>query len=139
MRLSIKLLNEDSTVNNLKYTKTIDISRGETLDVVFQLVDQDTGHRYIPEAGSTVEITILRAAVAMSIAGYNERQTVDDTIKRQAVSAFSGDGSIYKIPLIASETSKMVSGSIKVTVEEGEKIRISQLNQAIRIIDGQER
>ena len=137
MRLSIKLLSSDSTLNNLAPVKTVDIRHGETVDIFFQLI-QENGQRYIPDAGAIVTLLIARSSTIISL-NYNERQTVNDSIEREAEAVFPSDKSVYKVPLTSGETSKMASGAIKVTVVEGDKIKICQLNQAIRIIDGQEK
>jgi hypothetical protein len=138
MRIQLKLIEQDSTVNHLKYISSIDVRRGETLEVIVQLV-QENGIRYIPEHGCTVEVEIARNKVAIGVTGRNERDTFDPSIKREAVPAFAGDRSFWKIPITIAETKYLASGAVKVTLTEGDKVRISQYNQAIRIIDGQER
>jgi hypothetical protein len=137
MRLKLKLVEHDSTVNNLQYVTQANIRKGETVEIVFQLV-QENGQRYIPVSGSTVELEIARNKVAIGV-NWNEREVTDPSIKRAAVKAFSGDDSFWKVPLTTSETKNLISGSIKVTLTEGSKVRIAELTQAIRIIDGQEK
>lgn len=137
MRLTIKLLNQDSTLNNFAFDKTLDISRGETAEVIFQLV-QENGQRYIPTSDATVEVSIARNPTAIGVTGGG-RAMEDNSIKRQATEHFTADRSIWSIPLTTAETMKMISGAIKVTVTEGAKVKMCQLNQAIRIIDGQEK
>lgn len=137
MRITLKLLNQDISINNISYISDLSISRGETADVIFQLV-QENGVRYIPADGAVIMVSIPRNSQAIPLNNY-ERENVDNSINRQADFKFAGDKSIWSIPLTATETEKMISGAIKVTVTEGSKIKKCQLNQAIRIIDGQER
>lgn len=138
MRLGIKLLNVGATVNNHKHVDLISIARGETLDVCFQLVDEDQdGLRYIVAPGGTVNFQIPRADQTVA-APLNTRQTVNNGVDRQAIAAWDGDRSCWKVSLTSSETEKMVSGSIRVTVTEGSSKKIASHTQAIRVIDGQD-
>ena len=127
MRLKVELLDQDSTLNNLVKVSQARIHRGETAEIVVQLL-QENGQRYIPADGAVVKIAIPR-----------NKEVIDHTIDREATQKFPKDGSIYSIPLTSTETKTLISGAIKVTVTEGAKIKICQENQAIKIVDGQER
>ena len=138
MRLGVKLLNVGASANSFKQVDLIRVQRGETLDVVFQLVDLDQdGLRYMPAAGATVQVQILRQ-ISILPADRNQRVTTDPTIDRPADVAFAGDTSIYKLPLIAADTMALVSNSIRVVLTEGSNVKIATLSQAIKCIDTQE-
>jgi hypothetical protein len=134
MRLGIQLLNIGATLNSFQQKSVVEIAQGETVDLMFQLVDKDQGLRYIPASGSTVYVEIARFPEAISQI-TNQRLTVDYSVRRNATSAFpSDDKSIWKLPLTAVDTGNMMSSNIRVTVTEGTKISIALLPQAIKII-----
>ena len=137
MRLKVELLDQDSTLNNLVKVSQARIHRGETAEIVVQLL-QENGQRYIPADGAVIKIAIPRNKEVIPM-GQREREVIDHTIDREATQKFPKDGSIYSIPLTSTETKALISGAIKVTVTEGAKIKICQENQAIKIVDGQER
>lgn len=138
MRLGLRLLNVGATVNNHQQVEQVSIARGETLDLCFQLVDEDQdGLRYIPASGATVRFQIPRADQVVA-APLNTRQTVNNGIDRPAIAAWDGDRSCWKVILSASETNQMVSGSIRATVTEGSSVKIASHTQAIKVIDGQD-
>lgn len=139
MRLGIKLLNTSASLNSFKQVSTIKLVKGETLDLFFQLVDlEQNGLRYIPPTGSIVEVTIPRSPVIEPSQFMNARETIDYSIARQAVLAFPEDRSIWKLPLIETETVNMISNSIRVVVTEGTIKKIAFHNGAIQVIDGQD-
>jgi hypothetical protein len=138
MRLGLRILNVGASVNNHKQVDQISIARGETLDLCFQLVDEDQdGLRYVPAAGATVRFQIPRADQVIA-APLNTRQTINNGVDRQAVAAWDGDRSCWKVTLTGAETSQMVSGSVRATVTEGSSVKIASYTQAIRVIDGQD-
>lgn len=138
MRLGIKLLNVGATLNQFQYANIIKIARGETLNLTFQLVDLDqNGLRYVPAAGATVQVQLPRSADQIKV-DMQHRSVIDSTIDRPAAQAFSQDGSIWTLPLIAADTLSMVSTLIRVVVVEGPSSKIATLNSAIKIIDGQD-
>lgn len=138
MRLGLRLLNTGASVNNYKQVDQISLAHGESLDLCFQLVDEDQdGLRYIPGAGASVRFQILRADQVIA-APLNTRQTINNGIDRPAVIAWDGDCSCWKVPLSSDDTAQMISGSIKVTVTEGSSVKIASCTQAIRVMDDQD-
>jgi uncharacterized cupin superfamily protein len=138
MRLGLRLLNVGAAVNNHKQVEQITIARGETLDVCVQLVDEDQdGLRYVPAAGATVLLQIPRSDQVIA-APLNTRQNVNNGLSRQAIAAWDGDRSCWRVSLFSSDTENMVSGSIRVTVTEGSSKKIANHTQAIRVLDGQD-
>jgi hypothetical protein len=138
MRLGIKLLNSSATVNQLQEISVLKIARGETADLVFQLVDLDQkGLRYIPAQGATVQISLPRNPDIIPDPGVGYgRVTIDNSINRTAGAAFADDRSIYKLPLLAADTKNLISTNIKVTVTEGASVKIATFAQAISVEDG---
>jgi hypothetical protein len=137
MRLGIKLISNDSTLNRISYRTTVSMVRGETFDLIVQLVDlEQNGLRYIPAAGAVVKFQIPRRpeTLATSVG----REIKDYTIDRPAAVAFPGDNSIYKISLTAEESANMVSNGLRVIVEEGVSKKIATLLSAIKVDDWNE-
>lgn len=136
MRLGLRLLNVEASVNKFEYVDQIRIARGETLDLCFRLVDEEQeALRYVPSSAAAVQFLILRSDEVMA-APLNTRIKVNNGIDRPAVPAWDGDRSCWKVILTSADTEKMVSGSIKVVVTDGSSKKIASLTQAIKIIDG---
>lgn len=139
MRLGIKLLNSDATVNSFRTQSMLRVARGETLDILIQLVDLDqNGLRYVPAAGSTVQINLPRN---LQVVGSltNTRTSVDHSISAPATMPFALDGSVWKVSLSAAQTaSDLISTNLQAVVTEAGSVKIATLIQALKIIDGQE-
>lgn len=139
MRLGIKILNSDATINSFKQLPMLKIAQGETVNLVFQLVDIDQNLRFIPSPGSTVQVSVPRNPLAIPDPTFiTNRITVDYSINRAAVQLFSQDASIWMIPLAATDTKNMTSSNINVTVNDGSSVKIATFTQAIKIINNQD-
>jgi len=140
MRLGLKLLNSNSSLNQISEIPFLRLARGETADLMFQIVDLDQkGLRYIPAAGATVKVQIPRSPqILPDPNGTNNRITADYSIDQAVSPAFADDKSIYKLPLLATQTATMISTNVRVVVTEGSQVKIATLTQAIKIIDNQE-
>jgi len=133
MRLGINLLTSGTSLNTIKKVPTVTIYQGETFDLFIQLMDADQdGLRYVPDPAATVFVEIARLPEASGTLS-NVRQINDYSVRRNAVAAFAGDSSVWKLSLTATETSKMMSSNIRVTVTEGSLKKIALLPQAIKI------
>ncbi len=134
MRLGIQLLNIGATLNDYDKKSFIEFAQGETVDVIFQLVNLDNaGLRYMPAAGCTVFVEIPRYPEYFGTIS-NQRTTSDYSVRRMATQAFADDRSIWKLSLSALDTSNMMSSNMRVTVTEGGKISIALLPQALKVI-----
>lgn len=137
MRLGIQLLDSNSTLNSLRKITEQVIRQGETVDVYFQLVDEDQSKlRYIPGAGSTVFVEIPRFPEAYPTI-LNQREIKDYSVRRYATGLFPDDRSCWKISLLASETKNMMSTGFRVTVTDGTNIKIAYLQLAFRVFTGE--
>lgn len=139
MRLGLCLLNNGATLNQYQRVPFLSIARGETVTLQFQLVDLDqAGLRYLPSSSATVQFQIPRTLSVLPAAN-GTRQVIDYSVNRGATMAYPNDDrSIWSIALTATDTTNLVSGSIRATLTDGVSIQIANLNQAIRIIDGQD-
>ena len=133
MRLGIQLLNTDATLNDFDKKSFIEFAQGETVDIVFQLVNLDkSGTRYIPASGCSVFVEIPRYPEYFGTIS-NQRTMADYSIRRYASQAFADDRSIWKLSLTSIDTSNMMSSNIRVTVTEASKKSIGILQQALKV------
>lgn len=131
------MLGRGSTVNDLKAKSSVEIEHGETLDLMFQLINDDTGQRYIPATGATVQVQIPRyLEYTPTITG--ESQSNDYSVNQAAVQAFVGDASVWKTPLTSTQTSQLTTQNVKVIVTEGTQVRIAVAKYGIRVFSENE-
>lgn len=130
MRLSIKMLSRNSSINSMSYTPNVQFERGESLDLMFQLIDADSGQRYIPASGATIQVQIPRNNTLLQTAS-TEVDTVNYSVNQAAVMAFTGDNSVWKTPLVATQTKNMTSQNIRILLTEGSETKIAVVKYAI--------
>src|SRR4051812_12653488 len=100
MLLSARFLNDVSSVNSFEMATAAEIYAGDAQTVYMQLIDASldrsdqsfnpAGRRYMPPAGSTLQVTFLN---------------VDDakTVVRTASQPFAQDPSIWSIPILSTD------------------------------------
>lgn len=132
MRFSVQLLNIGATVNSFVKKSFIEIAQGETVNVMFQLIDKDQGLRYMPATGATVYVELARFPEYFPT-NTNQRTTSDFSIRRFATQPFAADSSIWMLPLVAADTINMMSTNMRFTLTEGTKVSIFLLPQAIKV------
>lgn len=133
MRLAIQVIKANS-VNDFKPANFLEVNQGETSALYFQLIDKDKGGlRYMPEAGATCYVEIPRFPEYLPTI-QNVRQTVDYSIRRNAVQPYAADGSIWMLPLTAADTTNIMSSDIRITLTEGSKISKCLHIQAIKVV-----
>lgn len=137
MRLEVRMLSRSSSLNSLKYVSTVEFARGETLSLMFQLFDADTGIRYIPAAGATLQVQIPRYLEYIPTI-QDEPTPTDYSVNQAAAQPFPGDLSIWSTPLTASQTAKMTSQNAKFVLTEGSTVSIASVKYAIRVASDQE-
>lgn len=106
MKLDIKMLDSDSTLNNLIYQEQTEIYSGETATIMFQLVNERTGIRYIPGASATLTVKM---------------HSVNDanTLTKTANTPFPEDRSIWSFSLNTNETQKLAGVNMELTLIDG--------------------
>lgn len=134
MRLGIQLLNVGATLNDFDKKSFIEFAQGETVDMIFQLINTDkSGLRYMPAAGCTVFVEIPRYPEYLGTIS-NQRTVADYSVRRMAVQAFPDDRSIWKLSLSSLDTANMMSSNLRVTVTEAAKVSIALLPQALKVL-----
>jgi hypothetical protein len=126
------MLSCNGNVNSLSVIRSVELRQGENTTVYFQLVDMITGMRYVPAPGATVMFNIPRSKVVKGTLS-NVRVVTDPTITRPATQPFVGDASIWSFPLIAADTSCMVSGGARLTLVEGAVTSMAALDFAFKV------
>ncbi len=137
MRLSVRMLDSVSGVNNFNYANSVGMTEGDSPTVYFQLIDasQDradqgfvpSGRRYVPASGATVSVLF---------------GNVDDArkVSKSATQPYAGDPSIWSITLLPTDT---IRGTVNmvVTLTEGLKVTKGVLQQALSVeaLDGMTR
>jgi hypothetical protein len=140
MNLGIQMLSRDTTLNNPKPVNHVELTAGESLTVFFQLVDRDTGLRYIPAFGATVVAQLPRLVYRSPGAVTGACVPNDYSIERAALMAFPympgiscGDCSIWSLPLTSNDTVSMASTNMIVTLQEGSVTSIGVARQGIKV------
>lgn len=125
MKLGARMLDPNSTLNNLKYMNQLSVSPGSTMTVMFQLVDLNTiqeanrfGNRYMPDDGAGLTVNITSVVDANSL-------------EKTASQPFADDKSIWQFTLSALETSDLSGTNMKLTLTEGLDISIGIAKQVL--------
>lgn len=101
--LSIKLLNQEASINNFFYVGHIEYVPGEAFKVNIQLINKEINQRLIPDNLATVDIIF---------------QKTDGTeLTKVATKIFGADDkSAWKVSLSAVESSTIIGSNFKVKV-----------------------
>jgi hypothetical protein len=111
MKLNVKMLDGDkTTVNSLFYQNQTIIDPGESPTIMFQLVDDDSGNRYMPAPGATLQITLFSMNDA-------------NTITKIPTMPFTLDSSIWQFGLSAIESQTVAGVNMLIVLTEGANIR----------------
>lgn len=131
MKLGIQMLNSDASLNSFRVIPNQKINQGESLSIVFQLTDKETGARFVPSTSATALVEIPRFPDVIAT-GQNQRMQVDYSVRRQAAMLFpTDDRSIWTLPLSSNDTSNMMSSNIRVTLTDGSNTYIALLSMAL--------
>lgn len=134
MRLSARILQNATDVNNFGYTQQAEFTQGDTPTIYFQLIDSSldrpdqgfvpSGRRYMPAVGASLVVTL---------------DHLDDTrkITRAAFQPFSSDPSIWAITILSTD---VLRGTVnmKLALVEGSKPTNGLLQAALNVtaLDG---
>jgi hypothetical protein len=112
MRLGIMVLDPATTLNNLKYLPAATFSPGDTGEMWMQLVDLDSPvgtnafTRFMPAAGATLTVSFFSNSDA-------------NAFTKTAVQPLPVDPSIWKISLLAGDTTIMAGCNIGLRLVQG--------------------
>lgn len=114
MRYIVKLLDNVSNINSFDSVTEILLTRGNQFDMYFQLMVERSSdssgsvQRYIPQ-GTSVRVEV-----------QFDNLDQEYHIRRTASKAFSGDDSIWKVPILAQD--QLMFNSMRVTLTEDGKV-----------------
>lgn len=125
MNLTMKVLNEDASLNNWQdMGGTVQIVRGADAKLILQLFQVDRKIRYIPT---------IAAAITMDF--MNSDGT---TLSKTATFPFADDRSIIQIALTDSETANLISQNLIADIVEGSTTSIAILQMGLQMISPQQ-
>lgn len=121
MSLSLNILNNDCTINAFQLASNATIVGGETALIVVQLFQPLKKIRYIPAAGATFSIDLLKS---------------DGTIlnKVPTLRFAADDRSVLEFSLSASETLDVIGQNLILKVTEGPNISLAILQMGLQKI-----
>jgi hypothetical protein len=129
MILSARFLTDVGNINSFEYSRNAEFTEGDALDVYIQLIDasQDkaehgfkpSGRRYAPAAGATLTVTV---------------DNIDDARKvtRACSQPWSGDASVWKLQIMASDVIRGTA-NLLLTLVEGGVTRKAIVKAAFRV------
>lgn len=120
MVLTLKVLNEDATLNNWTEKSSAQLVRGADGKLVLQLFQQDRKIRYIPAVGAVITISLLNS----------DQTTVDKT----ATNPFADDRSIIQFDLSDTETENIIGQALIVEINEGAVKSFAILQQGLQML-----
>lgn len=109
--LTIKLLLDNSTVNNYRYLEAKEYTPGVAFSVKFQILDSETHNRFIPALGATINIIM-------------KDQTGTDFTKVATMLFSADDRSMWTFSLTALEATNLTGGNFKVELTEGSVVSV---------------
>jgi hypothetical protein len=119
MSLSLNILNSDCTLNAFQIMSSASVVGGETAEVVMQLWQPSKKLRYVPAAGATFSVDLLRS---------------DGTVlvKVPTLKFPDDDRSVLLLSLSASETAVLISQNLILKVTEGPNVSIAILQMGLQ-------
>lgn len=125
MQLGIRMLNNNSTLNNLMFLNQVMINPGESATVMFQLVDLDqwpdknlAPPRYIPISGASITAKITSINTA-------------NNLNKIPTNPFVDDRSIFSFTLSSAETLLAAGVNLQITLTESGNIKISNARSVL--------
>lgn len=129
MKLSARMIQNLTTVNNFGWTDQAQFTQGDTASVYFQLIDdtQDkavkgfypAGRRYVPAAGATLSVKLDNINDAIAIT-------------RAAFQPFPLDPSIWQVQVLATDTI-VGTCALALTLTEGAVVTRGRVEAAVEI------
>lgn len=121
MNLTLKVLNEDATLNNwVDMGGSIQIVRGADAKLILQLVQVDRKIRYIPDVAAVITTTLLNSD--------------GTTLAKTATFPFADDRSIIQFTLSDAETALLIGQNLIVNVQEGSNTSIAILQLGLQMV-----
>lgn len=121
MNLTMKVLNEDATLNNwVDMGGSAQIARGADAKLILQLIQVDRKIRYVADAAAVITMDFLKSD--------------GTTLSKTATFPFSDDRSIIQIVLSDAETADLISQNLVAEVVEGSNTSIAILQGGLQMV-----
>lgn len=124
MILTLKVLNEDASLNNWQDIGSAQIVRGSDAKLILQLFQADRKIRYIPDVAATITMDLLKSD--------------GTTLSKTATFPFADDRSIIQFILSDTETAELIGQNLIVEVQEGSNTSIAMLQMGLQMISTQQ-
>lgn len=121
MLLTLKVLNEDASLNNWKdLGGSAQVVRGADAKLILQIFQVDRQIRYVPAADADISMDLLKSD--------------GTTISKTASFPFADDRSIIEIDLDESETADLIGQNLILDIEEDDITSIAILQMGLQMI-----
>lgn len=121
MVFSLQMLNSDATLNDFRDIGTHQIVRGADTTIIMRILQPNKDEiRYIPDAGATFSIDLLKSD--------------DTTLTKVPTQPFADDRSILQLTLTETETLDLISQNLNLQITEGSDISYAILQAGLQMI-----
>lgn len=118
--LRAEILNSDATLNSFKVINTLEYIPGSDFTLVLQLTQpQREGLRYVAAAGATMTLHLPKK---------------DGTAQNVAMTAMTGDSSIWTGDVTAAQSADLASGNATFTLVEGGDTTLGWIENALALV-----
>lgn len=124
MLLTLKVLNEDATLNNWVDIGSAQIARGSDAKLNLQLIQVDRKIRYVPDVAAVITADFLNSD--------------GTTLSKTATFPFVDDRSIIQFTFTDAETALMIGQNLVVDVQEGSNTSIAILQLGLQMLSAQQ-
>lgn len=121
MLLTLKVLNEDATLNNwTDLGGSISIARGANAKLILQLFQVDRKIRYVPDVAAVITVDLIKSDATI--------------LTKTATFPLADDRSIIQFTLLAAETADLISQNLVVKVVEGANTSFAILQLGLQMV-----
>ena len=117
MLIEAKLINSDAELNDFFELDALEYVPGEQFDIAIRLFDRQSGLRYIPASGSTMEMKFTK----------ND----DMVLTLTAAVVDADDRSMWKVTMSAANSLLLASSNIDVELTESAILKIARIENAL--------
>lgn len=117
MLVNAKLINSDAELNDFFELAALEYVPGEQFDIAIRLFDRQSGLRYIPASGATMEMKFT--------------DVDDNTITLTASEIDAEDRSMWKVTMSTTNSALLASSNFTVELTEGAVLKISKIENAL--------
>lgn len=124
MILTLKVLNDDATLNNWQEIGIAQVVRGSDAKINLQIFQADRKIRYVPSVSAVITADFLNSD--------------GTTLSKTATFPFADDRSIIQLSFTDAETVSLIGQNIVVEIQEGSNTSIAILQMGLQMISAQQ-